>query len=474
MEGEKLTIEKLKRLLYAEVHSMLEAKENLNYLNLKLEILDGLIKMIKNSNFDYLSNNKLMICMQLDSIFENSIYIDDFLNTMARIENSKKINDINSVNKEIHKFYNRLFNKYEEMLAEAELLKQTYNLGKIKEYRTVISRLKFRQPLAKKFYHSVYKFLEEKNYDKLLIVRLCEYIRVYNKSSYSKYRNDSNKYEIFNMINDGYEMFPKISINPKKDMEIDKFINNLIESSKNYINDFETYKMSLPVYDQNIYDETEYKKICYDFLSKIQQEIYDTVSLIKEEDFYFDNDVKIDVLKEYKEKFKLYKNCRDFFDNQIKNIKEENYLEEKGEILDETMVKTNFFFSISNDISYLERDLKTVPEEYYNKIVDLLLKKRYGDTNANTDKQLVNNSKLKQFRELRSDQVRILYKNLNNNSIIILGVGVKKEDNDRNLYDRLARRPDYIDENLLKVGDDDKTLERVLEICNQNKRKGNR
>ena len=33
MEGEKLTIEKLKRLLYAEVHSMLEAKENLNYLN---------------------------------------------------------------------------------------------------------------------------------------------------------------------------------------------------------------------------------------------------------------------------------------------------------------------------------------------------------------------------------------------------------------------------------------------------------
>ena len=276
------------------------------------------------------------------------------------------------------------------------------------------------------------------------------------------------------MINDGHEMFPKISINPKKDMEIDKFINNLIESSKNYINDFETYKMSLPVYDQNIYDETEYKKICYDFLSKIQQEIYDTVSLIKEEDFYFDNDVKIDVLKEYKEKFKLYKNYRDFFDNQIKNIKEENYLEEKGEILDETMVKTNFFFSMSNDISYLERDLKTVPEEYYNKIVDLLLKKRYCDTNANTDKQLVNNSKLKQFRELRSDQVRILYKNLNNNSIIILGVGVKKEDNDRNLYDRLARRPDYIDENLLKVGDDDKTLERVLEICNQNKRKGNR
>lgn len=474
MDDNKLTIEKLKRLLYAEVNSMLEAQENLNYLNIKLEILESLVEMLKKSDDNYLLNNKLMICMQLDSIFENSIYINDFLNTMARIENSKKDNDVNHINKEIHGFYNRLYNKYEEMFAETELLKQTYNLDKIKEYRTVISRLKFRQPLAKNLYHSVYKFLEEKNYDKFLIVKLCEYIRVYNESSYVKYKNDPNKYEIFNMINDGYEIFPKISINPKKDMEIEKFINNLIDSSKDYINDFETYKMSLPIYNHNIYEEKEYKKICYDFLSKIQQEIYDTVSLIKEEDFYFDNDVKLDVLKEYKEKFKLYINCRNFFDNQIRNIQEEIYLEEKDEILEETSVKTNFFFAMSNDISYLERDLKTVPEEYYNKIVDLLLKKRYGDTNANTDKQLINNDKLKQFRELRSDQVRIMYKNLTNNSIIILGVGVKKDDVDRNLYDRLAKRNDYIDEKLLKSGDDNKTLEKIIALCKKNHRKGNR
>ncbi len=276
------------------------------------------------------------------------------------------------------------------------------------------------------------------------------------------------------MINDGYEMFPKISINPKKDMEIDKFISNLVESSKDYIDDFETYKQSLPVYDQNIYDEIEYKKICYDFLSKIQQEIYDTVALIKEEDFYFDNDVKIDVLKEYKKKFKLYKKCRDFFDDQIKNIKEENYLEEKEEFIDETVVKTNFLFAMSNDMSYIERDLKTVPEEYYDKIKELLLQKRYGLTKKTNDKQLINNEKLKQFRELKEDQIRIIYRNSYNNSIIILGVGVKKSDVDRNLYDRLAKRNNFVNDNTLKLNDDSKTLEKVLEICNQNKRKGNR
>lgn len=209
-------------------------------------------------------------------------------------------------------------------------------------------------------------------------------------------------------------------------------------------------------------------------MSKIQQEIYDTVALIKEEDFYFDNDVKIDVLKEYKKKFKLYKKCRDFFDDQIKNIKEENYLEEKEEFIDETVVKTNFLFAMSNDMSYIERDLKTVPEEYYDKIKELLLQKRYGLTKKTNDKQLINNEKLKQFRELKEDQIRIIYRNSYNNSIIILGVGVKKSDVDRNLYDRLAKRNNFVNDNTLKLNDDSKTLEKVLEICNQNKRKGNR
>ena len=81
---------------------------------------------------------------------------------------------------------------------------------------------------------------------------------------------------------------------------------------------------------------------------------------------------------------------------------------------------------MSNDMSYIERDLKTVPEEYYDKIKELLLQKRYGLTKKTNDKQLINNEKLKQFRELKEDQIRIIYRNSYNNSIIILGVGVKK------------------------------------------------
>ena len=125
-------------------------------------------------------------------------------------------------------------------------------------------------------------------------------------------------------------------------------------------------------------------------------------------------------------------------------------------------------------MSYIERDLKTVPEEYYDKIKELLLQKRYGLTKKTNDKQLINNEKLKQFRELKEDQIRIIYRNSYNNSIIILGVGVKKSDVDRNLYDRLAKRNNFVNDNTLKLNDDSKTLEKVLEICNQNKRKGNR
>lgn len=476
MSENKITIDKLKSLLYIEVKRLLELKNSLDFMNVKLDILKSLIETIKDENLEFLIDNKLIISMQLDSIFDDNIYINDFLNTMVRIENSTKNGSLNDIKKEIHMFYNRLYKKYEEMNFEKELMENDYSVDKLREYRTIVSCLKYRQPLAKNLYHSMYNFLEQKHYDKLLIVKLCEYIRLYNAKAYLKYDKAFNKYDLFNMMNAGYEKYEKISINPKKDLEIDKITNNLLSIAKDYLFDFETYKMSLPMYDKNIYDKNEYKKISYDLLAKMQQEIFDTVALIKDEEFYFDNETKIEVLNEYKANLNLYLNCRKFFDNQLKE------LENKCEIIEENdtensinnLNKINFLFASSSDISYIERDLRDVPEEYYKKIEYLLRKKRGNNTTQLLDKQLINNNKLKQFRELRLDQVRILYKNLNNNSILILGVGVKKTDNDRNLYYKLAKRNNLVDKKILDSIDDEETYNKILDLCEKNHRKGNR
>jgi len=84
----------------------------------------------------------------------------------------------------------------------------------------------------------------------------------------------------------------------------------------------------------------------------------------------------------------------------------------------------------------------------------------------------VNNSAFKGYRELRDDQVRIIYKNLFDNIIVIYGVGVKKSDNDIPMYTRLTSRPlpnltDGSYDDSVKYGE-------IIEYLKNNRRKGNR
>ena len=45
---------------------------------------------------------------------------------------------------------------------------------------------------------------------------------------------------------------------------------------------------------------------------------------------------------------------------------------------------------------------------------------------------------MKEYRELRWDQVRIVYKHLSENNYLIVGAFVKKDNNDRNTYGNIA------------------------------------
>ena len=55
------------------------------------------------------------------------------------------------------------------------------------------------------------------------------------------------------------------------------------------------------------------------------------------------------------------------------------------------------------------------------------------------------NKRLKNFQELRDDQVRILFKRVFDNNYLIIGVGIKKTDNDLKMYFNLSNRNQEID-----------------------------
>lgn len=83
------------------------------------------------------------------------------------------------------------------------------------------------------------------------------------------------------------------------------------------------------------------------------------------------------------------------------------------------------------------------------------------------------------LKELRSDQIRIIYKQISANNYLILGVGVKKSDNDLNMYFSIANRNQTIDLSnekamLENIEIKDQVEEHLSEYIKTNARKGNR
>ena len=332
------------------------------------------------------------------------------------------------------------------------------------EHRRLLSNLKYKQLITGEQLQFVSSFLENKGYEPKEIVGLCERIRIYNNDLHKKYSNEFPKYAFLDLLRTNYEKFPILIPKNKISSNAKNMIDSIMISMPSYKTIPDKVVAQLPIYDDKIYEISEYKTIYYEVMRNIQEQIKSIVDMAGNPDFYFDQDLKKDVLTEYNEWIGLYIETRNFFDNQISNIKDPIEIDENT-----TEIKTKMYFAkTSNGSSFMERDLKSIPEESYETIMSLMKAKRYGVTTTLTDKQLLNSTTFKQTRELKNDQVRIIYKNLGNDSIVILGVGLKKDDNDLVLYRTLSSRNFDID---TTISEDD-TYDRIIETCNENKRKG--
>ena len=89
--------------------------------------------------------------------------------------------------------------------------------------------------------------------------------------------------------------------------------------------------------------------------------------------------------------------------------------------------------------------MKDIPKEYLERVKNLLDKLKTNQLNPRESAGFGGNNRLKEVRELRSDQIRILYKKIFENNYLILGIGVKKTDNDLNMYYTISNRNQTID-----------------------------
>ena len=128
--------------------------------------------------------------------------------------------------------------------------------------------------------------------------------------------------------------------------------------------------------------------------------------------------------------------------------------------------------------SRLILDMKVIPNEYYDSVLDLLNRFINGKISNKEFKSLTNNKKASGYTELRHDQIRIVTKHIKDNIYDVVGVFVKKSDNDiqqyRTMFNRLIT--DIDTENLeLKELELSKLIMKELEdLVNEKARKSSR
>ena len=155
----------------------------------------------------------------------------------------------------------------------------------------------------------------------------------------------------------------------------------------------------------------------------IEKEIVETNQLLateKDEEliYYFKDDLEI-------WKFKL-NICKEL----LKEAKEAKKTEELASV---TPQKNLIFAKTSSENIYLEKDLKDIPEEYYDSVSESLeqLKNGYIENNEEKGKSLKSNKKLLGLHEIKPFKVRVAYRNLSPDTVFIIIAKMKKSDNDK-------------------------------------------
>lgn len=124
--------------------------------------------------------------------------------------------------------------------------------------------------------------------------------------------------------------------------------------------------------------------------------------------------------------------------------------------------------------------MKNFPNEYYERVSRLLNGKKKDSLTPTEDKSFSTiNAKLKDYSELRDDQVRIIYKHVGNNNYLILGAYVKKVDNLNRLNVTVVGRDrsiDYLNPEILSdaLSNATEVEARIANLVENYGRKGNR
>ena len=454
-------IERIKSILEEEVRSITLKEQELNDLICTRNRYNGLFSYAKTIN--ELLDNKESVLILLKNIDENIYYLmQSKINTLESIRNkNNKTEEDKQAIESIKTLFLDLQVKYNDLKRKISIYTVSVSQSKDKKinYQKIISRIKYKQFISWHLVEYIKDLLDSKDIDDVTQITFLEYLRIYNQKIYGKAYITSENYKnaVLDMLNFGFEDFHDDTLDYNQ--EITKKI-DLHYSILEYQIDFKKYFEELR---KEIPDENDIKLFMTLMIERIQNEINDLISMIKDKEFYMDEDIRKDIISSYQKLLSWYKIFRDEC-VKIYNVKIEE------------VPQTNVNLIFSKDINshpYILKDLKYVNNEYLERVLNLLTDLQNGTLmNRNIDGLV----RFAEFKKLKDDQVRIVIRQISPTLFCIVGVGVKKENLGTLMYETLCNRgyPKDKEEYPALIEEGKEIIEMVKSYINDNKRKGSR
>ena len=484
-EDKKIVL--LKVLLKRKIDTL--KKDGYNYkLSNQVECLNEIISIMESNDLDYITSNIMQISLNLSAIYDNeeALKIEMVLRGLLRDTLKYKGNPL--FQEEYIKSSRKLKGIYYRFRNEREILnnKNIELRNMLNKYEKYVYKLNYGQRFGKEQIKDIQEFLEKEGINKKVSIFILESLFTRNNeianSTPREFMNSRiYKEKLYKLLNIGFEKYDtriKNYSNEKELSDMDVLINNTIECWDKYYEMFDTNDFGCQLPTLETYDKFKLYNFYVLFMEKLQNKMFEQLENIQDKDFFMDLNTKKEIIFDFNKYKNLYLFVRNFYDQIFDKMMEEIRLKsnETEEILEENVNKV-LFLKNDSDEAFIMKDLQKTNPEYLPKVAKLLKDKKAGYTvdQKNTDKQIVSNDKFKQFRELKDDQIRIIYRYLSDNKVLIIGCGTKKDNVDYKMLNKMADRYNkYYNEALLEhyIEESDKDFDQCIEYCDDNKRKG--
>lgn len=420
-------ISELKDVLYKYVKDYIDLEKKRDCYLYNIDLYEEILTHLNNYML-YEFDDGITFSICLETLFGNK-----YNDLIQYIYVSKMMYSLNKKNEEndlkISKLANEIKMEYEEQKKKCEKLNNeiSLNQNKVISARRIMSSLKYSQTISRYDIINVNDILRKLGYSGTDVSFIIERLFIHNKDVLSKQKGYKyyDKYRFIKLLSLGYEDFeyPDV-LDEGKLSSISNVMFDMLQSYYDDINE-EDYIKIIPVIGENVSDINELEFVLIKLLEKIRNRIDELVDLIKDKDFIMDLEIKNEVAADCYDLISKYNYFRKYMDDILSKYSvEEDKIEAQNE-----KVRNNIFYL--NNVSgncYLLSDLKKMKFEYLEKAYKLIEDLKNNSISKKKTKRMTENANVRGFLELKDDQIRIIYKKINDNNYLIYGAFIKKDD----------------------------------------------